>query len=256
MMVQPRQPDFLRLRNEHFLQTHIMLVEPEPHVRAMLGNYLRGKGYAIAAAAEIETWYSIMNATAVDVLVVNPACIPRSASTLQRLPAMPDIPVIALCELDEDLNRLSALGCRPDARLSQPVQPRKLLVTIRQVLGAARIASCPPNEEHAKVFRFAGWTLYTDLGQLVSHEGKTICLSATEHRVMRALLTFPNLTLSRKQLLEAAAPHSGKIVSDKSVEITIARLRRHLGDNARFPFIIKTIHKVGYRLDVPIEKAP
>ena len=150
--------------------SHIILVEPNPHMRAVLGDYLRGKGYAVAAAAEIETLCTMMNTTVVDVLVVNPASITQSASASQCAPAMPDIPVIALGGLDEDLNRLSRFGCQFYARLSQPVQPRKLLFTIRRVLGAARIASDSTDKEHARVFRFAGWTLYTDLRQLVSCE--------------------------------------------------------------------------------------
>ncbi len=229
--------------------SHIILVEPDPHVRAVLGDYLRGKGYAVAAAAEIETLCTMMNATAVDVLVVNPASITQCA------PAMSDIPVIALYGLAEDLNRFSRLGYQPHATLPQPVQPRKLLVTVRRVIDAARIASVSLNEEHAQVFRFAGWTLYTDLRQLVSWEGKTIRLGEKEHRVLKALLIFSNHVLSREQLIEVVFC-SDKQVSARSVETATNRLRRHLGDDARFPVILKTIRGVGYMLDVFVEKVP
>lgn len=235
--------------------SHIMLVEPDPHVRAMLGGYLHGKGYAVATAAEIEILCTMMNAIAVDVLVVNPASITQSASASQCAPALPAIPAIALGGLDEDLNRLSRFGCQFHARLHHPVQPRKLLVTIRRVLGAARIAAGSTNKEHARVFRFAGWTLYTDLRQLVSCEGKTIRLGEKEHRVLKAFLTSPNQALSREQLIEVAF-RSDKGVSARSVQTAIHRLRHHLGDDTRFPGIIKTFRGVGYMLDVPVEKVP
>ncbi len=62
---------------------------------------------------------------------------------------MADVPAIALGGLDEDLDRLSRLGCQFHARLRYPVQPRKLLVTIRRVIIEVRIASGLPEKEPA-----------------------------------------------------------------------------------------------------------
>lgn len=233
--------------------SHIMLVEPDPHVRAVLGEYLRNYGYSVAVPAGINIPWSRIHTAAFDVLVVNPASITQNASAAQRRLAMADIPAIALGGLDEDLNRLSRFGCQFHARLRYPVQPRKLLVTIRRVIIEVRIASGLPEKEPAREFRFAGWTLYADLRQIVSREGKTIRLGEKEHRVLKALLTFPNQALSREQLIEVAF-RSDKGISARSVETAIHRLRHHLGDDARFPGVIKTFRGVGYMLGVPVEK--
>lgn len=232
---------------------HIVLIEPDPHVRAMLGEYLRGKGYEIVAAMEINALWAMIGVAAIDVLVVNPAGIIQSASASRRRATLPELPVIALGGLDEDVNRISRLGFQPCTRLPNPVHPRKLLASIRLVLSTAQIESGTLNEEHARVFRFANWVLDTDSQQLVSGEGKTVRLGKAEYRVLKALLVFPNLVISREQLIEAAF-RTNKVVSARWLETTIHRLRCHLGDDARFPEILQTIRGVGYKFVAPVEK--
>lgn len=237
------------------LSSRILLAEPDPEVRAALAEYLRHHGYAITAPAEENLhWPEIRNAR-FDVLVVNPELIRQGAGPAPRRPVAFGIAAIALGGSDEALSRLSRLGCRFHARLCYPVQPRKLMVAIRRAVVEARIASGRPERERVRAFRFAGWTLGADSCRMVSHEGRAIGLGRIECRLLKALLAYPNQALSREQLIGVAF-RSGRGVTAKSVETAIHRLRLRLGDDTRFPGILKTIRGVGYMLDVLVEKEP
>jgi two-component system OmpR family response regulator len=72
-------------------------------------------------------------------------------------------------------------------------------------------------------------------------------LSQAEYRLLQVLLLHPNRALTRDQLLELTQGREAKPF-DRSIDVLIGRLRRHLGDDAREPALIKTERGRGYTL--------
>jgi DNA-binding response OmpR family regulator len=145
------------------------------------------------------------------------------------------------------------VGFTPDARLSLPTQPRKLVATIRQVLSLARIESVDPCEAAVRIYRFSGWTLHCHERRLESSDGRSILLDKRDFEVLKALLMFPRQVLTRQHLI-AMVWGSDKDVENRTLDRPVTRLRRHLGDDVRFPVLLKTLVGVGYRLDADVEK--
>lgn len=85
-------------------------------------------------------------------------------------------------------------------------------------------------------------------------EGKSILLDKRDFEVLKALLMFPREVLTRQHLL-AMVWGSDKHVENRTLDRPVTRLRRHLGDDVRFPVLIKTVVGVGYRLDSDVEKS-
>jgi len=67
------------------------------------------------------------------------------------------------------------------------------------------------------------------------------------------LLTFPRQVLTRQQLI-VMVWGTDKDVENRTLDRPITCLRRHLGDDVRFPRLIKTLVGTGYRLDADVEK--
>jgi two-component system OmpR family response regulator len=65
--------------------------------------------------------------------------------------------------------------------------------------------------------------------------------------LLQVLLLHPNRALTRDQLLELTQGREAKPF-DRSIDVLIGRLRRHLGDDAREPELIKTERGRGYTL--------
>lgn len=226
----------------------IYLLDPDPMTRAQLEDYLRDKGFDVVATADMEA-----APPPVDILILALDGIELRTNRPKWLAAKPDISTIVLDRPRAFPGRAAALGFAPDARLSLPVQPRKLVATIRQVLSLARIESVDSREACARLYRFSGWTLHRHGRRLESRDGRSIVLGKLEFDVLRTLLTFPRQLLTRQQLIEAAWG-SGKQVESRRLDYPITRLRRHLGDDIKFPMLIKTIVGRGYRLDAEVEK--
>jgi len=72
-------------------------------------------------------------------------------------------------------------------------------------------------------------------------------LSQAEIRLLQTLLRHPNRALTRDQLLDLTQGREARPF-DRSIDVLIGRLRKHLGDDAREPELIKTVRGRGYML--------
>lgn len=226
----------------------IYLVDPDPLTRALLVDYLRGKGFDILATTDREA-----SPPPVDVLIVVLDGMEPRANRPRWLHEKPEVPTIVLDRSYVFRGRAAPLGFAPDARLSLPIHPRKLVATIRRVLSLARIESVDPHEASVRVYRFSGWSLYPGERRLESHDGKATLLDNREFEVLKALLTFPRQLLTRQQL-STIVWGADMAVKNSALDRQITRLRRHLGDDVKFPVLIKTVFGTGYRLDAEVEK--
>ncbi len=227
----------------------IFLSDPDPQTRALLVDYLRGKGFDVVAATDMEA-----SPLPADVLILALDGMGPRANRPKWLSEKPEIPTIVLDRSHVFPGRAAALGFEPDARLVLPIQPRKLVATIRRVLSLARIESADPREASVRAYRFSGWALHCHERRLESRDGKSILLDKREFEVLRAFLTFPRQLLTRRQLI-AIVWGADTDVENRTLDRPITRLRRHLGDDVKFPALLKTVVGVGYRLDVEVEKS-
>jgi len=172
----------------------------------------------------------------------------------RNLRARRSIPVIILSALDEETDRIVGLEMGADDYLTKPFNPRELLVRIKAVLRRTRAVPAAGNAtENTSRLRFAGWTLDLNSRHLHSPQGVLVPLSGGEFRLLHTLLEHAGRSLNRDQLLELTQGREAGVF-DRSVDVLIGRLRRHLGENAKAPAIIQTERGIGYRLAVPVEK--
>jgi DNA-binding winged helix-turn-helix (wHTH) protein len=90
--------------------------------------------------------------------------------------------------------------------------------------------------------------------KVTNPEGKAASLRNSEYRVLASLLAHGNRVVSRLKLIELARGRDA-LPFDRSIDVRISRLRQVLGDDARVPRIIKTVHGEGYVIGVPVERA-
>ena len=82
--------------------------------------------------------------------------------------------------------------------------------------------------------------------ELNSPEGDVIRLTGAETALLATLAVNSGKPLEREWLLERISRRD-LAPSSRSIDVTIAQLRRKLGDDPRSPRFILTMHGVGYR---------
>ena len=88
----------------------------------------------------------------------------------------------------------------------------------------------------------------------VEVDGRAVGLTATEFRILHALMERPARVYSRDELIDAMHDGEDPGIIDRTVDVHLGRLRRKLGDDAAAPRFIETVRSVGYRFARPVER--
>ena len=221
----------------------------------MLCDYLEKNTFRASAVNSGREMWRCLEQKQIDLIVLDLMLPGEDGLEICRnLRARRSIPVIILSALDEETDRIVGLEMGADDYLTKPFNPRELLVRIKAVLRRTRALPAAGNAtENTSRLRFAGWTLDLNSRHLHSPQGVLVPLSGGEFRLLHTLLEHPGRSLNRDQLLELTQGREAGVF-DRSVDVLIGRLRRHLGENAKAPAIIQTERGIGYRLAVPVEK--
>lgn len=83
-------------------------------------------------------------------------------------------------------------------------------------------------------------------------DGAPVRLSGKSYALLRVLMERPQTLVTKSDLFDFVWP--GVAVSESVLTTAIKELRQGLGDNARNPTIIQTIHRRGYRFMLPVEQ--
>jgi DNA-binding response OmpR family regulator len=140
-------------------------------------------------------------------------------------------------------DRVTGLALGADDYLPKPFHFPELVLRIRAL--ARRKPGAGP-----RILRAAGIEL-DPLRRTVSRHGRPLDISVKEFAVLEILLKAAPATQSAEDLLAQAWDENTDPFT-KTVQVTISRLRRKLGD----PSPIQTITGVGYRITDPSHQPP
>ncbi|HEX8238857.1 MAG TPA: response regulator [Allosphingosinicella sp.] len=220
----------------------ILLVDDDPEIRQLIGDFLRGHGFRVATAgggAEMDRAIAAEPPS----LIVLDLMLPGEdgLAICRRLAASGTIPVIMLSALGEDTDRIVGLELGADDYLPKPCNPRELLARVRAVL---RRREGPDPAAGGSLWTFGGWQLDLRRRELRSPGGVLVALSTGEFRLLAAFLERPQRVLSRDQLIDAARGRDSESF-DRAIDVQVSRLRKKLGaaDGAD---LIVTIRSEGY----------
>ena len=143
--------------------------------------------------------------------------------------------VLMLTAADAPGERVAGFAFGADDYLPKPFHFPELVMRVRA------LARRKPSG-HQLMLRVAGLQL-NPLTHHVTRDGRELDLSAKEFGVLEALLKASPAPLSAEKLLEQVWDENADPFT-KTVQVTIGRLRRKLGE----PELIQTIQGVGYRI--------
>jgi two-component system OmpR family response regulator len=233
---------------------HILIVDDDAEIRALLQRYLERNGLRATAVGDGRGLWQALDRGAFDLIVLDIMLPGDDGLTLCReLRARSDIPVIMLTARGEEMDRVLGLEMGADDYVPKPFSARELLARIKVVLRRAR--SLPRNlrPEEERSIRFGDWTLDTVQRHLVSPQGVITPIGGAEYRLLRIFVSHPNRVLTRDQLVELTQGREADAL-DRSIDVQVSRLRRRLGDGTSDGAMIRTVRGEGYVLSVPVRK--
>jgi two-component system, OmpR family, response regulator len=229
--------------------TRCLIVDDDHAIRTLLQDYLRGFGFEAEAVADGAARRARLPEGGIDVLLLDLMLPDEDGLALCQWAkkVSPTLPVIMLTAQGDPLSRVLGLELGADDYLPKPFELRELVARIKAVLrrGSALMASA----QAAAPVHFGGWQFDRLERRLLSPEGVVVPLSATEFRLLSALVDHPRQVLGREKLLSLSSvsgASAGALPSDRSIDLAISRLRGKLGAP-----LIRTVRGEGYRFDPP-----
>lgn len=230
---------------------HILVVDDDPEIRKLLGRYLDGQGFRVTLAAnrrECEERIKDHNITLVvlDVMLPDGSGLDICRSLRET---RPELAVILLTALKEDVDRIIGLELGADDYLGKPFNPRELVARIRAVLRRGRTEA--DVSDYAK-FSFAGFLADPATRTVQAPDGQEVDLTGGEFELLSVFLERPGRVLSRDSLLDLTRGRASDPF-DRSIDVLLSRIRRKLGDQGVYR-LFKTVRNGGYQLAVPVEQ--
>jgi two-component system, OmpR family, response regulator len=236
-------------------QKHILIVDDDRDARAQLATTLENSGYRVTTAGRGAGMQRALERARIELVVLDVCLNEEDGMRVCRsLRTTSDVPFIILARHADEVDRILGLEMGADDYLAKPVNSRELLARMRNILRRVNGAGSQANTARARLFRFGGWQLDSVARELSDPQGQRAILRNSEYRVLSSLLAHGNRVVSRGKLIELARGRDAGPF-DRSIDVRISRLRQVLGDDARGPRIIKTVHGEGYVIGVPVERA-
>jgi two-component system phosphate regulon response regulator PhoB len=227
----------------------ILIVEDESDLADALSYQLEREGYRCRRARDGETALAEVRRARPDLIVLD-RMLPKLsgdeiAVRLRRDPPTADIPIIMLTAKAEDADELVGFALGADDYVRKPFSIKLLLARIAALLRRER-----PARQESEVLS-AGPVVLDRGRHEVRVEGRAVRLTATEFRILAALMGAGGRVLDRGRLIDAVlGPNVA--VTDRTMDVHIAALRKKLRTAA---VCVQTVRGVGYTFRVPADEA-
>ena len=220
---------------------HILVVDDDDRLRALLGRYLRDNGYHVSAASSAADARAKLDGMAFDLIVLDVMMPGESGIDFTRgLRRSTTVPILLLTAMGEPEDRITGLESGADDYLTKPFEPRELLLRVATIL---RRAAPPPPAPPATCIEFGAFRYFPARDQLLRGD-EPVRLTTAEADLLRVFAASPGETLSR----QALSQRLGGGPSRRAIDVQIARLRRKIEPEPQDPRYLQTVWGRGYVL--------
>ena len=237
----------------------LLVVDDEPELRSLLGEYFGRHTYAVRGAADAAQARAMIAESLPDLAILDVNMPGENGLSLARWlrEVHPRVAIVMLTTAGESIDRIVGLELGADDYVPKPFEMRELLARVRAVLrraavvaeagtvAAAAAAHAAPGAAATRRVAFGACQLDLDERRLFGAEGAEIDISAAEFDLLALFARHPNRPLNRDQIMEQAH-NRGWDVFDRSIDLRVMRLRRKIERNPDKPELIKTVRNVGY----------
>lgn len=223
----------------------ILVVEDEVDLADVLCYHLEREGYQCRRAEDGERALAEAYRQPPDLIVLDRMLPGLSgdevALRLKRDSRTASIPILMLTAKAEDEDELVGFALGADDYVRKPFSVKLVLARIAAVLRRQRSAG-----SRREVVAIGPVVLDHGRHEVLA-DGRPLDLTATEFRILSALMGARGRVLTREQLIDNAIGH-GAAVTNRAMDVHIASLRKKLGEAAN---CIHTVRGVGYAFRLP-----
>ena len=220
----------------------ILVVDDEPKLRKLVGDFLIKEGYEIEEAGDGEEALDkfLKNKEKYSLIILD-VMMPKMDGweTLEAIRADSNIPVVMLTAKGEEADEVKGFKTGANDYVQKPFSPRILIARINAILNRS---TAQKEKDLVK-----GIIKVDKMAHQVFVDEKEIELSFKEFELLTYLMENEGIALTREKLLSGVWDYD-YFGDSRTIDTHIKKLRAKLGDKAGE--YIKTIWGMGYKFKV------
>jgi DNA-binding response OmpR family regulator len=220
---------------------HILMIEDDESLAALIGEYLGTLGFKVTARATAAEGLALLDRVTYDALILDVMLPDADGFEVCRLVrAQSDLPILMLTARGDETDRIVGLELGADDYLPKPFNPRELLARLRAILrrrtggGASR----------TELLRFG--RLEIDRGARIARvDGQDRPLTSYQFDLLWTLASNAGRVMSRDALMDKLRGEDLEAF-DRSLDVHVSRIRAAIEDDPKHPRRIITVRGAGY----------
>jgi DNA-binding response OmpR family regulator len=223
----------------------ILVVDDTEEIRTLVVTILEDEGYTIQTAADGQEGLRLFYAWQ-PTLVLLDLMMPKMDgwTLLERIREVSQTPVVILTARGQEHEKVRGLRGGADDYLVKPFGQLELLARVETVLRRSKPVAMEPEDIYQDS------ALYVDFRRhRVLFHNREVDLSATEFRLLSALVRNAEMVMSADRLLDLSWPEGAG--APENLRVYIGYLRRKLRDDSEGQPLIETVREFGYRYRAP-----
>jgi DNA-binding response OmpR family regulator len=242
------------------MQGHILIIDDDRELAAMLGEFLAAEGFAVSAVEDAASAITTLAGHGADLVILDVMLPGRNGLDLLRELRVrhPRLPVMMLTARGEPVDRILGLELGADDYLPKPFDPRELAARARAVL--RRTVAPSPSDPSAGTSMGASGVapgaaepdralgpLLLDLRRRrATLRGDPLELTGAEWRVLLALAQSSHGPVERSALTQQALGRRLALY-DRAIDTHVSNLRRKIARGGG-GVEIRSVRGTGYEL--------
>jgi two-component system response regulator BaeR len=220
----------------------ILIVEDEEKLAVILDKYLSAAGYQchiIVDGAEVMDAFQNVNPCLVllDLMLPNVDGI----TLCKQMRQSSQVPIVMTTAKVEEIDRLIGLEVGADDYVCKPYSPREVVARVKAIMRRVNFLA---QQEHE-----SSHGLDVDEQTFMARfNSQSIALTHVEFLLLKAMYTHPGRIFSRDKLMDHIYSDD-RIVSDRTVDSHIKKLRKKLQSIAPETSFIHSIYGAGYKFE-------
>lgn len=229
----------------------VIVIEDDTAVAETVKSLLDYAGYDVTIATTGKEVLQATRAQEFDLAIVD-LHLPDADGfeLIKRFRSISNMGVIILSAASDLTDKVVGLEIGADDYIQKPFNGRELVARVKSLL--RRLSEPQYSAAHGKQYDFGTFQFDVD-GRVITKNGEKSRLTTTEFNLLKALIERPNRVLNRSQLLDLVYAENSEPAFDRSIDVTINRLRRKIEEDPSKPAMIQTIRNGGYMFRLPIK---
>ncbi len=233
------------LKKDNF---HILIIDDDQKIRFLLKQFLENNGLRVSDVENTNQAKKIMETLIFDLLVID-IMMPgqNGLEFLKEIRQTNSIPSLMLTAMSSPEDRLDGLEYGADDYMTKPFEPRELLLRIQNIL--KRLTKNIKKSETQENTKFGPFSFNQKSLNLYKNN-IPVHLTTSEQKLLNCFCKSPNKPFSRDDINNSL----GGNMETRSIDVAIARIRRKIEIDQRYPIYLQTVRGIGWMLQTHEEE--